>query len=192
MNKLSWLLTSAAIMVVWVIAGAFQPIHNKEASAMTVPGGGYEAVSGGAVSGTTYSEAAAVNGNVGRLPFHTVNGLSLTDDLKTVYEMKGQPSAIIQDEILQSLQTYQFDDCFVTMIDGSIEYIAVPGKLKQIDIDGERISMDAESLRRKLGSPYFIGEDGIVYKSGVNALKIYLDPRNGDVLSVHYFHTASQ
>lgn len=213
MNKVSWGLTIAVI--IWTSGGALQPIHEPTVLAMNLQNGDYgtntwevgtqktehpaaqaimTAADGSASSAmaATAQDSAADFTVFPPLLFHTVNGLSLTDDLKTVYEMKGQPSAIIQDEILTSLKTYQFEDCSITMIDGSIEYVAIPGTVQQLDIDGQRIPMDLASMKKKLGTPYFVSEDGIVYRNGANALKIYLDPATNKIMSVHYFHTTSQ
>lgn len=177
MNRMSWIITITVIL-----CGAGLGGHEGTAAAM---------------SSSSSSQAAAESavygsGQSGQLHFQTVNGLSLTDDMKTVFEMKGQPLSIVKDDILPSLKTYKFEDCSITLVDGSIEYLVVPAAAGKLDIDGELLPMEIARLEEKLGAPYFISEDGIVYKDGDKALKLYIDTASGKITSVHYFHEALQ
>ncbi|WP_051620626.1 hypothetical protein [Paenibacillus sp. UNC451MF] len=181
MNRMSWIVTITMTMLLTGI-GVFQAAPDEAALAMT---------QAPLTETSAYTEADG-NQATGQPHFQTINGLSLTDDLKTVFEMKGQPLSIKQDEILPSLKTYTFEDCSIIMTDGSIEYVVVPASVGKLDIDGQLLPMDIVKLKEKLGKPYFVSEDGIVYKDGVNVLKIYTDTVSGKVTSVHYFHEAAQ
>ncbi|MFE5321039.1 hypothetical protein ACFQ88_20245 [Paenibacillus sp. NPDC056579] len=216
MNKVSWML-SIGVVILWAGIGVVHTAQEETVLAMNLPVGSYEtsalvsseepgdravaiaaeapssSSAAGLVDRESDSDAGAdTDALMPPLLFHTVNGVALTDDLKTVYEMKGQPSAIVQDEIIKNIKTYQFDDCSITMIDGAIEYVVVPGTASRIDIDGQLIPLNLASIKKKLGTPYFVSEDGIVYRNGTNALKIYIDPASNKLMSVHYFHTTSQ
>ncbi|WP_282937738.1 hypothetical protein [Paenibacillus sp. RC67] len=183
MNRMSWILITG--ICIGVGFGGFQPAQEETALAMSPYSfDGSQASAGNIAEGI---EAGSQPSG-----FQTVNGLSLTDDLKTVFEMKGQPLSILQDEILPSLKTYTFKDCSITLVDGAIEYLVVPAAAGKLDIDGQLLPMDIVKLKETLGEPYFVSEDGIVYKDGANALKIYIDTASGKVTSVHYFHEAAQ
>ncbi|MDF2959872.1 MAG: hypothetical protein K0S39_1607 [Paenibacillus sp.] len=122
----------------------------------------------------------------------TINGVSLADDIKTVYEMKGTPLSVKQDEIMKSMKTYTFEDCVIGMSDGAIQFVKVPAAAGQIEIDGQILPLKLEELKSKLGQPFFVAEDGIVYKAGYHALKIFLDAETGELASVHFFSAVGQ
>jgi hypothetical protein len=122
----------------------------------------------------------------------SLNGISLSDDLKTIYEIKGEPLRIVEDEIFKSSRTYVFQDCTIGMTDGAVKNIVVPVSAIKIEIDGQTIPLELERLKEKLGTPFFISEDGIVYKDGDYVIKIYLDNQTGLVHSVSYFHSGLQ
>jgi len=184
MNRMSWMITITTVFL-WTGLGVVQPIHEEAALAMTdsaKPGGRSD----------MSVQPPKTNPESVQPRFQSVNGLSLTDDLKTVFEMKGQPLSMKQDEILPSLKTYTFNDCSIIMVDGEIEYVVVPASTGKLDIDGDQVPMDIDKLKVKLGQPYFVSEDGIVYKDGSHVLKIYTDVVRGKVTSVHYFQEAVQ
>jgi hypothetical protein len=122
----------------------------------------------------------------------SVNGISLSDDLKTIYELKGQPTSIEQDEVLKTLRTYYFKDCIIGMSDGAVQNIVVPAAVGSVEIDGQTVPLELNTLKEKLGTPFFISEDGIVYKDGLNVFKIFLNIETGQVSSVSYFHSGVQ
>jgi hypothetical protein len=125
-------------------------------------------------------------------PLAAVNGVSLGDDIKTIYEIKGTPLSVKQDEILKSAKLYAFEDCQIGFADGAIQYVSVSVSAGQIEIDGHTMPMNLALLKSTLGKPYFEAEDGIVYKVRNNALKIYIEPATGQLTSVHFFPAAGQ
>jgi hypothetical protein len=124
------------------------------------------------------------------LRFASVNGIALSDDLKTIVELKGEPLTVIQDDIIKSSRTYLFKDCEINVVDGAVQSVAVGEAVGKVEIDG--ISFPFDKLKDRLGMPYFISEDGIVYKKGNMAFKIFMDPHDTHVKSVSYFHAGSQ
>lgn len=127
-----------------------------------------------------------------RFKLATVNGLSLADDLKTMYEIKGEPLFIQRDDVLRLSKVFTYEDCSIGMVDGSIQYVVVPASAGKIEIDGQVLPIDLAKLKEQLGTPYFISEDGIVYKNRSNALKLFLDPDTGEITSIHYFHATAE
>jgi hypothetical protein len=124
------------------------------------------------------------------LQFGAVNGIALSDDLKTIYELKGQPVSIIEDKILPSSRTYLFKDCEINVADGAIQNITVPATIGKVDIDG--ITFPFDKLKERLGMPFFVSEDGLVYKKGNYAFKIFLDVHDSHIQYVSYFHVGDQ
>lgn len=116
-----------------------------------------------------------------------LNGVSVSDDLKTVYEMKGQPKRIDTDPLLKHERLFIYDDCQIGLYDNFIQYIIAPGGAETIDIDGQRVTMELGALKQALGTPSLIAEDGIVYRKGQMALKLFVDPVSGKLTSVHLF-----
>ncbi|UUZ81589.1 hypothetical protein LJK88_44385 [Paenibacillus sp. P26] len=115
-----------------------------------------------------------------------VNGVSVTDDLKTLYEIKGEPSRIETDPLLKHERVFVYPDCRIGLYDNFIQYVVVPGEAGTIEIDGRVLELKPEVLRKELGEPSLVADDGIVYRRGQNALKIFLDA-NGKLTSVHLF-----
>ncbi|MCM3268955.1 hypothetical protein [Paenibacillus elgii] len=144
--------------------------------------------------GTAVYQEAGTGAAVGepvKWPLERVNGISVTDNLKTLYELKGKPKAEETDPLFKDERTFVYDDCRVGLYDNFVQYVMVPVQAGTIEIDGKKLEMKADTLRQTLGTPDWTGEDGIVYKRGQRALKLFLDEHTGKLLSVHYFHTAT-
>ncbi|PUA34849.1 hypothetical protein C8Z91_33800 [Paenibacillus elgii] len=143
---------------------------------------------------TAVYEEAGTGAEIGepvKWPLERVNGISVTDDLKTLYELKGKPKAEENDPLFKDERTFVYDDCRVGLYDNFVQYVMVPVQAGTIEIDGKKLEMKADTLRQTLGTPDWTGEDGIVYKRGQRAFKLFLDEHTGKLLSVHYFHTAT-
>ncbi|AFC33450.1 hypothetical protein PM3016_6850 [Paenibacillus mucilaginosus 3016] len=139
-----------------------------------------------AVSGA--EEEAAWTEAVPEWELQRVNGLSMSDDLKTLYEIKGEPLAVEKDPLFKDEQIFVYEDCRVGLYQNFIQYILVPAAAGTIDIDGVRLELTADALRQALGEPDWKAEDGVVYQRGQAALKLFLSPENGSLTSVQYFH----
>ncbi|UUZ92274.1 hypothetical protein LJK87_43945 [Paenibacillus sp. P25] len=81
---------------------------------------------------------------------------------------------------------FVYPDCRIGLYDNFIQYVVVPGEAGTIEIDGRVLELKPEVLRKELGEPSLVADDGIVYRRGQNALKIFLDA-NGKLTSVHLF-----
>ncbi|SDE08033.1 hypothetical protein SAMN02799630_04627 [Paenibacillus sp. UNCCL117] len=131
---------------------------------------------------------AATDAAAGRLPLERINGLALTDDLKTIYELKGEPLGEEDDQLFPDERVLVFEDCKVGLYKQSVQAVIVPASAGEIVIDEERLPLNADKLRAVLGEPDWVAEDGIVYKRERHALKVFLDAEDGSLLSVHLFH----
>ncbi|MCZ8516212.1 hypothetical protein O9H85_28225 [Paenibacillus filicis] len=118
--------------------------------------------------------------------FERVNGVSVSDDLKTLYEIKGEPLRVESDPLLKHERIFVYKDCRIGLYDNFIQYVSVPGDNALIEIDGQIYDMNPDVLKKVLGKPSFIAEDGLVYRKGQVALKLFLDP-SGKLNSVHLF-----
>ncbi|CAG7638572.1 hypothetical protein PAESOLCIP111_03955 [Paenibacillus solanacearum] len=145
-------------------------------------------------SATAAEEAAPVKADSPPSGFalNSLNGVSLSDDIAEIFEKKGEPLSVSRDELITSIETYRFNDCTVVVIGDFIQYIEVPRSSEEVKIDGEPLPLELSGLQDKLGAPYFESEDGIVYKNGTKALKIYTTAGSDKVNSIHYFNTATQ
>ncbi|WP_159888590.1 hypothetical protein [Paenibacillus puerhi] len=125
------------------------------------------------------------------LPLERINGLAVTDDLKTIYELKGEPIAVETEPLFPDERILIYEDCKVGLYLQSVQAVMVPASVGEIVIDGRKLPLDAEELKAVLGTPDWVAEDGIVYKHGGNALKLFIDPEQDKLLSVHLFHNGS-
>ncbi|MGG2196956.1 hypothetical protein [Paenibacillus validus] len=136
----------------------------------------------------TMPQAAAASRN-GTFKLERVNGLSVTDDLKTVYEIKGEPKAVETDPLFKEERVLVYEDCKVGLHNNFVRFIVVSAaEAETVDIDGKTLPLDAVKLQDALGKPDWIAEDGVVYRSHSRALKLFIDAETGKLTAVHYFH----
>ncbi|WP_240421897.1 hypothetical protein [Paenibacillus periandrae] len=195
MNKLLGVGLPLAVLVTGGLWAQFQevehPVLTTSVSVLT------ENIAAADVTTATYTtpEFSSASTSASETPssllrFTSVNGIALSDDLKTIVELKGEPLSLIQDDIIKSSRTYLFKDCEINVVDGAVQSVSVGEAVGKVEIDG--ISFPFDKLKDRLGMPYFISEDGIVYKKGNMAFKIFMDPHDNHVKSVSYFHAGSQ
>ncbi|WP_426449778.1 hypothetical protein ACP26L_32710 [Paenibacillus sp. S-38] len=174
----------------WVAGPQVPPAESYSAPALQVAaaehGPAEPAQLAAAESGT--AEEAALMAEVPEWKLQRVNGLAMSDDLKTLYEIKGEPLAVEKDPLFKDEQIFVYEDCRVGLYQNFIQYILVPAASGTIDIDGVRLELSAEALRQALGEPDWKAEDGVVYQRGQAALKLFLSPESGKLTSVQYFH----
>ena len=70
---------------------------------------------------------------------------------------------------------------------GIINYVHIDATQDHIQINGERMDMDIESIRDTLGKPYFVAEDGEVYLRGTQALKVYMKQGSRHIEGIDLF-----
>jgi hypothetical protein len=172
---------------IWVQNQAYE----KPVLTMSMPAGEQAAASDSYSSVTpTAAAIAKLTPPTPPLLLASVNGILLSDDLSKILEVKGEPLSIVQDEIVKASQTYLYKDCEINMTDGIIQSIVVPAVVGKVIIDGVIIPFD--QLKEKLGTPFFVSEDGLVYRVGNHAFKIFGDESEGSIHYISFFHVAAQ
>ncbi|MDQ1910585.1 hypothetical protein RAC89_08735 [Paenibacillus sp. GD4] len=120
-----------------------------------------------------------------------VCGIAIQDDLKTVYEMKGEPVQIETSPENKRERVLIYEDCRIGLLDQFVRYVTVPAAARQIEINSSLVNMRLDELRELLGDPYHVGEDGLVYRYGQTALKLTLDETGEQLEAVDFFHVAA-
>jgi hypothetical protein len=118
----------------------------------------------------------------------SLEGIALTDAPWDVIEKKGKPAETRGDSRLDDMEIYDYGDWEVAFREGDILYVAVEAAAEQMLLDGVSYPLQLKTLRESLGEPNHLAEDGWVYTKPQGAIKLYVEPATGDLLSVHYFH----
>lgn len=126
-----------------------------------------------------------------RFKLERANGIAVTDDLKTLYEIKGKPLSVEQDPLFPHERILVYEDCKVGIYEQFIQYVVILPEAGTFELDGTTLPMQTDRLKKALGEPDWIAEDGLVYRSGNNVLKLFIQPGSGRLTSVHYFHAMS-
>ncbi|MFD0962107.1 hypothetical protein [Paenibacillus chungangensis] len=119
-----------------------------------------------------------------------VNGVSIYDSREAVVEKLGPPDRISQDEHLPGIETYHYEAMSISFQDSQMQYIDVeaPGRLT---VNQMEVNMTEREMRRLLGEPDYVAEDGIVFQRGATLLKLFLDSDTGASQYVSYYHIAA-
>jgi hypothetical protein len=125
------------------------------------------------------------------IKLQSINGLTLYDDKITVERMLGEPVRVTHDDYFTELETYEYPDLDVVFSEGIMEEIKVSGSADTIWIDDQEIPVSIEALIKALGEPNYKAEDGIVYESKENVLKLFINYDNGTLESIAYYHISS-
>ncbi len=122
--------------------------------------------------------------------YSRLNGISLADTREDVLRIKGKPFHIVENELGD--QEYQYQDVNIGFQDQWITYISVPAKVGTITLDGQKITLGRDEIRKALGKPDFSAEDGEGYTNGLSALKVFTDSQTGALRSVDIFDATSE
>ncbi|CAJ1313580.1 hypothetical protein [Paenibacillus nuruki] len=122
--------------------------------------------------------------------YSRLNGISLADTREDVLRIKGKPYHIVENELGD--QEYQYQDVNIGFQDQWITYISVPAKVGTITLDGQKITLGRDEIRKALGKPDFSAEDGEGYTNGLSALKVFTDSQTGALRSVDIFDATSE
>jgi hypothetical protein len=124
------------------------------------------------------------------LLLNSVNGILLSDDLSKVREVKGDPLNVLEDPVLKTSQTHLYSDCEIHIRDGVVQSVVVQSSVGKVILDGEIIPFD--QLKQRLGTPFFVSEDGLVYRKGNHAFKLFMDENASSIKFISFFHVAGQ
>ncbi|MFX3634372.1 MAG: hypothetical protein ACE3L7_23800 [Candidatus Pristimantibacillus sp.] len=125
------------------------------------------------------------------LDLQTVNDLTLYDNTAVVLEKMGRPEKISRDDWFDEIMIYEYPEMNIAFRDGIIEYVDVRKTAETISIDESVIPATIEALKKALGQPDYVAEDGIVFQRNEALLKLFIDPETGELDSISYYHLSS-
>jgi hypothetical protein len=120
--------------------------------------------------------------------FDNVNGISLYDDVKAVTDKLGQPLSKSRDPNLGELEVYAYPEMNIGFSNGIVSYVEVLVAAGTVNIDGISIPINEEDLKKALGEPDYVAEDGIVFQRKEALIKLFTSMDTQKVTSLHYFH----
>ncbi|WP_141502003.1 hypothetical protein [Paenibacillus luteus] len=121
----------------------------------------------------------------------TVNGITLYDDMDSVAEKLGKPEKITEDPHLKELVIYEYPDMSIVFSDGIVNFVELTEGSKTLLIDGVKINASIDAVKKALGEPDYVTEDGLVFERGEALLKLFVNEDSGKLTSIHYFHIYS-
>lgn len=139
-------------------------------------------------SPTIHASSSPMNNE---LALRTVNDLSLYDNVATVLDKMGKPEQILRDDWLEEIEVYEYPDMNIGFRDGILAYVDIPRTAETISIDESLIPATIKALKKVLGQPDYVAEDGIVFQRNEALLKLFIDPDTGQLDSISYYHISS-
>jgi hypothetical protein len=121
------------------------------------------------------------------IELRSVNGISLTDDAPGVLAVAGKPERISQDPLVKDLNIFEYGKMQIGVQDGMVSFLSVSGDADAIVLDNTRLPVTLEAIKKAMGEPDFIAEDGLVFRRSERLLKVFIDPDTGAVKSVDYY-----
>ncbi|CAM4092086.1 hypothetical protein L1N85_23680 [Paenibacillus alkaliterrae] len=134
---------------------------------------------------------AIVEASTQELQLLTVNRISLYDDPGTVVRKLGEPELITEDAPISGFEIYQYPDMNVVFRDGIVDFVEILEGAEVLLIDDELIPATTRHITEALGEPDYETEDGIVFERNEALLKLFIEPGNGQLTSISYFHSSS-
>ncbi|MDB5055439.1 MAG: hypothetical protein JWM44_3489 [Bacilli bacterium] len=117
----------------------------------------------------------------------SVNGISLNDTKKTIVEKKGKPLSITKDPYMPELETYEYPQMKVGFSDGTVDFVEISAAAGIIQIDDTPIPSTIEDIKKALGEPDYVAEDGIVFQRKDALLKLFIDSVTLKLSSIDYY-----
>lgn len=128
---------------------------------------------------------------VRKLLLENVNGITLTDDMKTVIKKKGQPLSKVKDPFLSEMEVYAYPQMNIAFSDGIVSYVEILVAAGTANIDGIPIEISEKGLKNILGEPDFVASDGLVFQRNQSYIKLFTDMDTHEVTAIHYYHHAN-
>ncbi len=139
--------------------------------------------------GNTFSIVRAASE---KIDLNTVNGISLDDDIKAVIEKKGAPQRITVDPYFEEFLIYEYADMKIIFRDNFMDSIEIGSEIPFLYVDQHKLPVAIKDLRAALGKPDFIAEDGLVFRHNEAVLKVFINPENGHLEYISYYHISSE
>lgn len=134
---------------------------------------------------------AAIGKTAEEIRLASVNHITLYDDVAAVIEKKGAPDRITTDPYFEDAMTFSYSDMNISFTDDAVQQIQIEQQTETLYLDDTEVEATIEAIQSALGEPDYIAEDGIVFQRQEALLKLYIDPENGKLESITYYHIAS-
>jgi len=121
----------------------------------------------------------------------SVNDITLYDDAADVIEKKGAPQQVTTDSEAVEYIVYEYANMTVNFQDQLVDYVEISNEATTLWLDQTEIPATIEAIKAALGEPDYTAEDGIVFQRNEALLKLFIDPNNGELETIAYYHIAS-
>ncbi|NRF92182.1 hypothetical protein HQN89_14315 [Paenibacillus frigoriresistens] len=122
---------------------------------------------------------------------HSLEGISLDDNTEAVVAKKGYPLTFVQDPHFVEAFTYEYPDMNIGFQDGIVTFVQIPAKVGHVQINDQRISLTMTDVKRLLGEPDYVTEDGIVFQRGEELIKLFVAPETQELIAIDYYDLSS-
>lgn len=115
-------------------------------------------------------------------------GVGLGDTEAEVREAWGKPAGKEADPLRDGCENWTYKDgSNVGICGGAVEFVQAKGRTPATNIDGVTIPLTDAALKRALGKPAFVSDDGWGVEKGEEALKVFADGKGG-IASIDLFY----
>jgi hypothetical protein len=121
----------------------------------------------------------------------TVNDISLHDDVKAVITILGKPLSKQKDPFFSELEIYAYPKMNIGFSNGIVNYVEVLVTAGTAKIDGVEVPIEVDGMKKALGEPNFVAEDGIVFQRNQALVKLFTSMETGEVTSIQFYHQSS-
>ncbi|MDQ0892278.1 hypothetical protein QFZ81_007366 [Paenibacillus sp. V4I9] len=122
---------------------------------------------------------------------HSLQGISLYDDTESVIAKKGYPLTFVQDPHFVEVFTYEYPDMNIGFQDGIVTFVQFPAKIGHVKINDQRIPLTITDVKRLLGEPDYVVEDGIVFQRREALIKLFIESETQELISIDFYHLSS-
>jgi hypothetical protein len=122
---------------------------------------------------------------------NSLEGISLYDDTESVIAKKGYPLTFVQDPNFIEAFKYEYPDMNIGFQDGIVTFVQIPAKVGHVQINDQRIPLTITDVKRLLGEPDYVAEDGIVFQRREALIKLFIEPETHELISIDYYHLSS-
>lgn len=122
---------------------------------------------------------------------NSLEGISLYDDTASVIAKKGYPLRFVQDPHFEEAFTYEYSDMNIGFQDDIVTFVQIPAKVGYVQINDQRIPLTITDVKRLLGEPDYVAEDGIVFQRREALIKLFIESETQELISIDYYHLSS-
>lgn len=121
----------------------------------------------------------------------SLEGISLDDNTEEVIAKKGYPLTFVQDPHFIDVFMYEYPDMNIGFQDGVVTFVQIPAEIGHVQINDQRIPLTITDVKRLLGEPYYVVEDGIVFQRKEEIIKLLIASETQELISIDYYHLSS-